>query len=251
MSKVDLFSWLEWLMLHKDILVVSLLGLLALVELIAYLTVALLPPRITTWRRRLWRRRRRGLQSVLGVAILASLFLAYRFPASPPGSIERWIQNAEISIAELADEGAQQSQRAERVEGRVFKVIDGDSLLIRLEGGEMVESRLKGLDAPEYSQTHGSAAKRALSWKLLWRRVEVDILETDRYGRKVVVVHRNGRNINREMVCEGHAWWYARYAPAASDLKRCEAAAREQGLGLWKESKPVPPWMWRRMNPIR
>jgi len=49
-----------------------------------------------------------------------------------------------------------------------------------------------------------------------------------------------------EMVREGHAWVYRRYA--VEDWLPDEAAARDSGLGLWSAGvdAPVPPWEWRR-----
>ena len=109
-----------------------------------------------------------------------------------------------------------------------------------------MEARLHGIDAPEYSQPHGGASKRALSWKVTLRKVGFEEVTVDSYGRHVVVLYRGDRNINAEMVCEGHAWWYRRYARRVEDLERCEEAARSKRTGLWQDDDPVPPWHWRR-----
>jgi endonuclease YncB( thermonuclease family) len=129
--------------------------------------------------------------------------------------------------------------------GRVTRVIDGDSLRLSLEGGGRWEARLYGIDAPEHDQPHGPAAERALAWKVLWREVDIEVVDVDSYGRQVVLLYRRSGNINLQMVCEGHAWWYVRYAPDDTELKGCQNLARVQKLGLWAAGDPVPPWEWR------
>ena len=52
--------------------------------------------------------------------------------------------------------------------------------------------------------------------------------------------------MNREMVRQGLAWWFARYAPADTELARLEAEAKAARRGLWSQPNPVPPWNWRR-----
>ena len=129
---------------------------------------------------------------------------------------------------------------------RVMKVKDGDSLVMRTSDGESVEARLFGIDAPEYSQAHGGAAKRALSAKVAMRKVGFKEIDVDSYGRRVVVLYRQSRNINAELVCEGHAWWYRRHARREKEFEDCEATARADRLGLWRDDDPEPPWQWRR-----
>ena len=34
-----------------------------------------------------------------------------------------------------------------------------------------------------------------------------------------------GTNVNEVMVCEGHAWWYKKYARSASNLKNSQKSA--------------------------
>jgi endonuclease YncB( thermonuclease family) len=154
-------------------------------------------------------------------------------------SVERW-----LSKPEAQPDSPTKHEFADTA--RVVKVKDGDSLVMRFSDGESVEARLYGIDAPEYSQAHGDAAKRALSLKVTMRKVRFREINVDSYGRRVVVLFRNDRNINAEMVCEGHAWWYRRHARSEKALEDCEAKARADRLGLWRDQDPVPPWSWRR-----
>jgi hypothetical protein len=71
--------------------------------------------------------------------------------------------------------------------------------------------------------------------------------DTDRYERTVAeVILPDGRSMNHEMVRQGMAWRYRRYAPRDTELARLEAAAKTARIGLWSQPNPVPPWEWRR-----
>ena len=241
----------------RDTVVFLLAGLVLAMEFGARLAILLFPAKtLVTRPRHLWRWIR-TLQFGLLLVVAAGLYDAYRNPATPPGRLEIGLQRAGILEPLTRDDfsGSPQavdpgdvSSTASRggLQARAVKVLDGDSLLLDLVGGGRWEVRLHGVDAPEHDQPHGDAAAGALRRKLLLRRVDVDVVDVDSYGRRVVVLTRKSQNINREMVCEGHAWWYVQYASDDAELQACQASAREQGIGLWATESPVPPWEWRR-----
>nr|WP_255492193.1 thermonuclease family protein [Cetobacterium sp. 2A] len=43
------------------------------------------------------------------------------------------------------------------------------------------------------------------------------------------------------MIETGNAWWYRQYAKNEYEFKAVEKKAKDQKLGLWKESNPVAP----------
>ena len=141
--------------------------------------------------------------------------------------------------------------------GRVIKVKDGDSLVVRLEGGPAgarandLEVRLHGVDAPEWQQAGGRAAKRFLERRVRGQRVEIAPVTVDSYDRQIGVVAVAGVNVNAALVEAGHAWAYRRYlaeVPGADELCRIEAAARDGRRGLWSQPPDswVPPWLYRK-----
>jgi endonuclease YncB( thermonuclease family) len=68
----------------------------------------------------------------------------------------------------------------------------------------------------------------------------------DKYGRTIAdVMLPGGTNVNHALVKDGWSWWYRKYAPGDTVLKKLEADAREAKLGLWADPHPVPPWEWR------
>lgn len=129
--------------------------------------------------------------------------------------------------------------------GRVVRVLDGDTLEV-LEGTTPRRVRLHGVDCPERNQPYGSRARQFTAELAFGRTVTVVIRDRDRYGRLVgEVLLPDGRNLNRELVAAGYAWWYRRYS---SDLRLAvlEWMARWRKRGLWQDPHPVPPWEWRR-----
>jgi endonuclease YncB( thermonuclease family) len=139
----------------------------------------------------------------------------------------------------------------ERITGTVARVFDGDSFMLSSNGAR-IEVRLAGIDAPEKNQPYADNARAALRGLILDRHLRLEVLDVDRYGRRVARAYRepDGMDINAELVRRGHAWVYRRRAYDSSfyDLER---AARERKLGLWAlpESEREPPWRWRQTHP--
>lgn len=138
------------------------------------------------------------------------------------------------------------SAQAETLTGRAVTVFDGDSFVL-LSGEKQISIRLAEIDTPEVGQDWFENAHRALETKIVRRQVRVDVTDIDRYGRSVGTVWRGERNINREMIAEGHAWAYRQYLRDES-LMEVEAAARDAAIGLWSLPDPTAPWRWRRQR---
>lgn len=135
---------------------------------------------------------------------------------------------------------------ARSITGKVIGVIDGDTLTVLVDR-EQVRVRLAEIDAPERGQPWSKRSTQALSEKVFGKVVELRPVDTDKYGRTVAHVYLGDRQISRELVREGHAWVYRRFLRDESLLED-EAAAREEGAGLWglPEAHAAPPWEWYR-----
>ncbi len=100
--------------------------------------------------------------------------------------------------------------------GKVIAVKDGDSLVV-LRDKEQVEIRLLDIDCPELAQAFGRQAKKQTSDLCFGKTVIVKANGKDRYDRTLAhVILPDGKELNRELVQAGLAWWYRKY----SDDKR-------------------------------
>jgi len=139
--------------------------------------------------------------------------------------------------------------------GRVTRVWDGDTVVIRpAGGGRSYTCRLYGIDAPETpkegipGQPYGQAAAAQLRRMVLGREVAVEFTGEQSYGRQVGIIILNGVDLNQEMVRRGYAWAYVRHLrrPHISAYLAAEQEARQARRGVWRDSNPMPPWEFRR-----
>ncbi len=128
--------------------------------------------------------------------------------------------------------------------GEVLRVIDGDTIVVSA-ASKKVTIRLSEIDSPEKDQAFGKEATKFTSDLVLGKTVTLSVSSVDKYGRRVAkVILADGQNLNRELVMAGLAWWYKWFSNDTT-LGDLEAEARDKRLGLWQESKPTPPWVFR------
>ena len=154
------------------------------------------------------------------------------------------------SIAGAASPGATALPASTAVEGRVVRVLDGDSLLLRLDDGGVHGVRIAGIDAPEKGQPYADVSRRALLAQLDDRRIRLETIKTDVFGRLVGRVFVDGRDAGLVQLRAGLAWHFARYDADLAPAQRrryaqAERQARLRGLGLWRDPAPMPPWAHR------
>lgn len=132
----------------------------------------------------------------------------------------------------------------------VVSVGDGDTLRARMSGAT-ITIRLACIDAPETSQKpHGAKASQALKALVpIGSGIDLRIKTTDRYGRSIAEITRNGRNINQALVASGAAFVYWQYIKGCDrqTYSRLETEARLKGLGVWSTGGGITrPWDYRR-----
>ena len=98
--------------------------------------------------------------------------------------------------------------------GKVVAVQDGDTISV-MRDGRAERVRVHGIDAPEGGQDFGNRAKQFLSGLVFGKIVEIEVRDTDRYGRTVGRVMGDGRDAGLDMVRAGLAWHYVRYSSDA------------------------------------
>ncbi|MDO4434475.1 MAG: thermonuclease family protein [Alysiella sp.] len=146
---------------------------------------------------------------------------------------------------------AVQADSGSLYDARVTAVHDGDTVRVTNQYGQKQRIRLAYIDAPELQQTYGKASRDALSALILHQKVQVEVIDTDRYRRQVARLTLNGQDINLSQLQNGNAWHYrsiARQKQSDSDYRLYEQAhnqARQQKRGLWQQFNPDAPWSYR------
>ena len=135
------------------------------------------------------------------------------------------------------------------IRATVVGVYDGDT--ITLDSVPPISVRLEGIDAPERAQEFGQESQSRLAALVLNRTVTVAHSKNDKYGRVVGSVFTdNCVYANLEQVASGMAWFYRRYqceleGPLRELFANAESEARSAKRGLWQQSSPQPPWVFR------
>lgn len=132
----------------------------------------------------------------------------------------------------------------------VVSVGDGDTLRVS-DGGRRLTIRLACIDAPETGQSPYGAASRQRLQDLAPVGSEVALRPqtTDKYGRTVAEVFRNGQNVNLQMVSDGQAFAYRKYLTACDQAAYlgAETSAERQRSGVWSVPGGIQrPWDWRK-----
>jgi endonuclease YncB( thermonuclease family) len=127
--------------------------------------------------------------------------------------------------------------------GRVTRVVDGDTVYVRLRTGRTLDVRLIGIDTPETVAPgqpigcYGPEASRFTHARLDGGlvRLRFDVERHDRYGRTLAYVFSHGRLFNRVLVARGFAR-VDTFPPNVRYESRFEVAerrARSRRVGLW------------------
>jgi micrococcal nuclease len=152
----------------------------------------------------------------------------------------------------------------------VKTVSDGDTMTVTDGGGRNVKVRFACVDAPEVPHTaEERKSRKALDTnQFKWgvkaqqrvqqlvkqggERVKLTMTDTDQYGRKVSEVRLpDGTFIQEVLLKEGLVQVYKPYlknCPSASIVQAAEADAKKRRVGIWRDTKYVPAWEWRRNN---
>jgi endonuclease YncB( thermonuclease family) len=138
--------------------------------------------------------------------------------------------------------------RSQDFSGKVVAITDGDTIKV-MHNGIAERIRLWGIDCPESKQAFGTRAKQFTGDLAFGQVVTVQVRDVDRYRRTVgEIILPDGRNVNRELLRAGLAWWYQRYARHETILAELEFEARTAQRGLWADKEPMPPWEFRKLK---
>lgn len=153
---------------------------------------------------------------------------------------------------------------AETMEGKVVRIVDGDTLVILDSSNAQHRVRLSGIDAPERGQPFGTRATQNLTrltgnkparlewykkdqWKRLIGKVWVHSPDTQCQGESCAKT----LDVGMAQLTQGLAWHFKRYAHEQPEEERerysfAESEAKAKREGLWGDPNPVPPWECRK-----
>jgi micrococcal nuclease len=140
--------------------------------------------------------------------------------------------------------GFSQPLSAKIQDGKVLKVFDGDTALVRTQGREE-HVRLREIDAPEVAngrhrgqEPWGKDSKKALQVMIVGKTVRLEIEEgdeRDKYKRILAYVYVGDVLVNLAMIHSGKAFFYPSHfrGQHAKKLQEAEEEAKEKELGVW------------------
>jgi micrococcal nuclease len=134
--------------------------------------------------------------------------------------------------------------------GKCVKVVDGDTVWVVNDDSVRYKVRLAGIDAPEMKQPYGKEAKEYLACLVDDAELRIEIVNSDRYNRKVVFLFVDDVNLNVKMVSDGMTEVYKEYLkgiPYVDELLDAETIAKSQNKQIWSQgSSYVRPSDYRR-----
>ena len=136
---------------------------------------------------------------------------------------------------------------AQTIQGKVVRVVDGDTITILDESKVQHKVRLNRIDAPEKSQAFGEVSRKHLANMVAGKFVKIEWEKKDKYERILGEVIVGDVNANLKMVQDGLAWHFKRF-DNTKEYALAESEARAKKVGLWKDANPIPPWEFRKMK---
>jgi micrococcal nuclease len=151
-----------------------------------------------------------------------------------------------VAVAALSFLGAGSGARARdagsfRLTGTVVRVVDGDTLDVRLSGGRRERVRVIGIDAPETQPRECFSAQATSRARAFSQGRRVTLVgdgsqdTRDRYSRLLAYVDRAGGDLGERLLVGGFARVYVFDKPfrRLPRYRAAEASARAAHRGLW------------------
>ncbi|MDQ0217281.1 thermonuclease family protein [Peribacillus cavernae] len=192
------------------------------------------------------------------LVLILSLLTACQQPSQEKSGQNQDTEQSRTTMIENEDEQPQGSgnqtiprqEQPEETKGKtlpatVVKVIDGDTVKIKMKNGHEETVRLLLIDTPETVhpskpvQPFGLEASQ-LSKKMMPPgtaiEVEPGINERDKYGRLLAYFYVNGESVNQKLIEKGLARVAYVYAPNTKyidQFRELQEQARQKEIGIW------------------
>lgn len=198
----------------------------------------------------------------IAIGIIGTIVFQHTYHTFGVGEILKQLSSTPIAVA-YADTPS--NKVIDSVTGVIVAVSDGDTATVRTSYGDLI-IRMFAIDAPE-AKCHGfsdsvcieDGQAKAKDSKLYLRHLILNKNAQVRLGqgmsgkRLVGTILVDGKDINLEMVKAGYAWHYKYFSKnQTTDDRQVYSAAEDNAKllksGLWEDSNPVPPWIWRKQH---
>jgi endonuclease YncB( thermonuclease family) len=143
------------------------------------------------------------------------------------------------------------------IEGNAVMIFGGDTISVAGSDRSSYTIRLRGISAPAYKQSYGPESARKLGYLVQGMNVAVIVNRVDSDGHYVGSVLLDGQDVSLAQIRNGMAWSRDKYDSDLTPVERdiyagAEQKARADGIGLWADSNPIPPWVFKgeKMPPI-
>ena len=134
---------------------------------------------------------------------------------------------------------------AETLTTKITSVHDGDTVTFLDENNEEVTGRLANIDAPEIQQEYGLQSRDFLRFLILNETVNVQIEDVGRYGRYIITIFKDNKNINKLLIEKGYAW---EYLSNDNEFKELQLKAENEKINIWSNSKSIHPAAFRKLR---
>jgi micrococcal nuclease len=157
-----------------------------------------------------------------------------------------WLALAAAVVALIVTRGGGSSTpaRGSTLHAQVLRVVDGDTIQVRLDGGAVERVRYIGIDTPEsvkpntpvqcYAEKASHYNASLVDGRAVTLRLDAE--QRDRYGRLLAYVYTARAFVNRVLVARGYARTLTipPNVAHADEFARLARRARQDDVGLWR-----------------
>jgi len=139
--------------------------------------------------------------------------------------------------------------------GTVSRVVDGDTVDVRLTSGRTERIRLIGIDTPERGQCDAAKAttfaRTVAQGRAAVLQGDATQATRDRYGRLLAYAWVGGRDLGYQQLARGLAkvYVYDRPFQRLPAYQQAERTGKARGDGIWKACTSTPPPTVGRCDP--
>lgn len=120
----------------------------------------------------------------------------------------------------------------------VVGAIDGDTIVL---SDNKTRVRLRYVDAPESGLCGSKEANDLLTSLIVGKKVLIQGVIPDQYGRGMALIYEGDKLINKEMVASGWVRYHADETPEKEEIKKASEEAKVLGLGVYSKCEAIIP----------